>query len=68
MLDKDLELIVKELKQMNYDAYLCTTFALREDFKKIMAIFLLHEELKKVVDIAKEDMIGMIRIAWWREN
>ncbi|MBM5782223.1 MAG: hypothetical protein FJ368_02240 [Pelagibacterales bacterium] len=33
-----------------------------------MAIFLLHEELKKVVDIAKEDMIGMIRIAWWREN
>ncbi len=68
MQDRDLENIVKDLKLLNYSAYLCATFALREDFKKIMAIFLLQEELKKVVDIATEDMIGMIRIAWWREN
>lgn len=64
----NLEIILKELKQTDYNSYLCATFSLREDLKKIAAILLLQNELKKISDIASEDMIGMVRIAWWREN
>lgn len=65
---QELELTIKELKLLNYNAYLAATFALKQDFAKIVAIFLLQSELKKIIDIANDNMIGLIRIAWWKEN
>ncbi|MBU6338647.1 MAG: squalene/phytoene synthase family protein [Rickettsiales bacterium] len=68
MSSSNLQIILKELKQSDYNSYLCATFSLREDLEKVAAILLLQNELKKIFDIASEDMVGMVRIAWWREN
>ena len=68
MTSKNFPIIISELKSLNYDSYLCSTVALQQDFEKIATIFLLQAELKKISDIASEDMIGMIRLAWWKEN
>lgn len=68
MPSKNFPIIISELKSLNYDSYLCSTVALQQDFEKIATIFLLQAELKKISDIASENMIGMIRLAWWKEN
>lgn len=68
MKNKNLQIISEELKSINYDSYLCATFSLREDFEKIASISLLQSELMKISDLTQEDMIGMIRLAWWQEN
>lgn len=68
MSDSNLSIILKEFKQADYNSYLCTTFSLRQDLEKVTAIFLLQNELKKISNIVSEDMIGMVRIAWWKEN
>lgn len=59
---------LQELRKSDYDSYLCATFSWHEDLPKIAAIFLLQSELKKISDITDEDMVGLIRLAWWREN
>jgi hypothetical protein len=66
--DSNLSIILKEFKEADYNSYLCTTFSLRQDLEKVTAIFLLQHELKKISNIVSEDMIGMVRIAWWKEN
>ncbi len=68
MSDSNLSIILKEFKEADYNSYLCTTFSLRQDLEKVTAIFLLQHELKKISNIVSEDMIGMVRIAWWKEN
>lgn len=68
MLEKNLKLIIQELRVLDYNSYLCTTFCEKKDFHKISAILLLQAELKKISDITDEDMVGMIRLAWWKEN
>jgi hypothetical protein len=68
VLEKNLKLIIQELRVLDYNSYLCTTFCEKKDFHKISAILLLQAELKKISDITDEDMVGMIRLAWWKEN
>lgn len=68
MLGKNLKIITQELRGLDYNSYLCATLGEKKDFPKIAAILLLQAELKKVASITEEDMVGMIRLAWWKEN
>lgn len=68
MSQKKLEIIIKELRSLDYQSYLCTTLCQKQDFGKVAAIFLLQAELRKISKVTNEDMVGMIRLAWWKEN
>lgn len=65
---KNLDLITKELRLLDYNAYLCATLCHKDDFYKVASILLLQAELTKIADITQEEMVGMIRLAWWKEN
>ena len=63
-----LSTLIKELRALDYNSYLCATLAYKDDFAKIAAIALLHAELKKITTISEEEMVAMVRLAWWQEN
>lgn len=64
----NIQTLIKELRALDYNSYLCTTLSYKKDFAKIAAISLLHVELKKITTISEEEMVAMIRLTWWQEN
>lgn len=55
------------LKQYDYDRYLCSLFADAENQKKLITLYSFNLEISKIYDVVSEPMLGMIRLQWWRE-
>jgi hypothetical protein len=55
------------LKRTDESRWLATRYARPEERERLVAIYLLHQELSRALHI-KEAMLGKIRIQWWRET
>jgi hypothetical protein len=55
------------LKRTDENRWLATRYAPAEARERLVAIYLLHQELSRALH-AKEPMLGKIRIQWWRET
>jgi phytoene synthase len=55
------------LKRADEDRWLATRYAPPEARERLVAIYLLHQELSRALH-ATEAMLGKIRIQWWRET
>ncbi len=55
------------LKRTDEDRWLATRYAPREGRERLVAIYLLHQELQRTLQ-TKEAMLGKIRVQWWRET
>ncbi len=55
------------LKRTDEDRWLATRYASADARERLVAIYLLHQELARALQ-AKEAMLGKIRIQWWRET
>lgn len=55
------------LKRTDEDRWLATRYAPPEGREKLVAIYLLNQELQRTLH-TKEPMLGKIRIQWWRET
>lgn len=64
----DLSVIFSELRELDYDAYLTAIFAPKKYCVAVSSIFLLQNQLKKIHELTNEDMVGLVRITWWREE
>ena len=49
------------------DRYMCALLAPQDKRAGIMALLALNIELSRIGELTSEEMIGLIRIAWWRE-
>jgi hypothetical protein len=43
-------------------------FVPKKEFAKVSSIFLLQNQLKRIRNLTNEDMVGLVRIAWWKEE
>lgn len=55
------------LKRTDEDRWLATRYAPQADRERLVAIYLLYQELQRALQ-TKEAMLGKIRIQWWRET
>ena len=55
------------LKRTDENRWLATRYAPPEARERLVAIYLLHQELSRALH-TKEAMLGKIRIQWWRET
>ncbi len=55
------------LKRTDENRWLATRYAAPEDRERLVAIYLLHQELSRALH-TKEAMLGKIRVQWWRET
>jgi hypothetical protein len=55
------------LKRTDENRWLATRYAPSEARERLVAIYLLHQELSRALH-TKEAMLGKIRIQWWRET
>jgi phytoene synthase len=55
------------LKRTDEDRWLATRYAPKEGRERLVAIYLLHQELQRTLR-TKEPMLGKIRLQWWRET
>lgn len=55
------------LKRTDENRWLATRYAPAEARERLVAIYLLHQELGRALQ-AREAMLGKIRIQWWRET
>jgi len=55
------------LRRTDENRWLATRYAPAQARERLVAIYLLHQELARALQ-AKEAMLGKIRIQWWRET
>lgn len=55
------------LKRTDEDRWLATRYAPPEGRERLVALYLLNQELQRTLH-AKEAMLGKIRLQWWRET
>lgn len=55
------------LKRTDEDRWLATRYAPAEGRERLVAIYLLNQELQRTLH-TKEPMLGKIRVQWWRET
>lgn len=55
------------LKRTDEDRWLATRYAPPSARERLVAIYLLHQELQRALQ-TKEPMLGKIRLQWWRET
>lgn len=55
------------LKRTDEDRWLATRYAPRPAREQLVAIYLLHQELRRTLQ-TREAMLGKIRLQWWRET
>ena len=62
-----LSYLAEDLRKNDNDRFLATLLAPHEKREEIFTIYAFNQELAKVKETTKEEMIGMIRFQWWRE-
>lgn len=55
------------LKRTDEDRWLATRYAPREGRERLVALYLLNQELQRTLHTS-EPMLGKIRLQWWRET
>jgi NADH dehydrogenase [ubiquinone] 1 alpha subcomplex assembly factor 6 len=68
MINKNLSIAIKELRNIDYDSYLSAIFTLRNNFEKIITVSLLQNQLKRIYYAVNDDMVGLVRLNWWKES
>lgn len=60
--------LAERAKQADYGLYLLGATFRDESRQKIWILSLLYNELNSLVNSTSEEMVGHIRLAWWREH
>mgnify|MGYP000020275028 CR=1 FL=1 len=60
-------LIAEEVRQYDYDRWLCSLFAPFEIREHLFAFLAFNIELSRIRETVSEPMLGDIRLQWWRE-
>ncbi len=68
MINKNLSIAIKELRNIDYDSYLSAIFTLKKNFEKIITVSLLQNQLKRIYYAVNDDMVGLVRLNWWKES
>jgi phytoene synthase len=63
----ELSFIAEEVRKGDRDRFLCTLFAPPEHREALFAIYAFNLEIAKTRDVVSEPMLGLMRLAWWRE-
>ena len=56
-----------EIRRNDYDRYLSVLFAPRASRPYLFALYAVNHEIAKTAEIARDPMMGAIRLQWWRE-
>ncbi len=59
--------IAEEVRQYDYDRWLCSLFAPSEIREDLFAFLAFNIELSRIRETVSEPMLGDIRLQWWRE-
>lgn len=65
--DQDSTQIGEEVKQYDYDRWLCSLFTGAEQREALYALISFNIELSRIRETVSEPMLGDIRLQWWRE-
>lgn len=63
----DADPLAERLRAADLDRYLATLYAPAEARASLFALYALDLELAEVVRTTTQPMVGLIRLAWWRE-
>lgn len=63
----DADTLAERLRAADLDRYLATLYAPAEARASLFALHALDLELAEVVRTTTQPMVGLIRLAWWRE-
>jgi len=55
------------VRDHDYDRYLCTLFAPARVREAWFTLFAFNHEIAVIAEMVSEEMIGLMRFAWWRE-
>lgn len=56
-----------EVRRHDYDRYLSALFAPRAARPHLLALYAVNHEIAKTAEVARDPMMGAIRLQWWRE-
>jgi len=59
--------IAEEVRQYDYDRWLCSLFAPSDIREHLFAFLAFNIELSRIRETVSEPMLGDIRLQWWRE-
>lgn len=65
--DQDSAQIGEDVKQYDYDRWLCSLFTDAERREALFALISFNIELSRIRETVSEPMLGDIRLQWWRE-
>lgn len=60
-------MLLEKLKQNDYDRYISTLLAPKDKIADILTLLEFNIEIASVKNRVSEQMIGLIRLEWWRE-
>ncbi|MCE2510788.1 MAG: squalene/phytoene synthase family protein [Alphaproteobacteria bacterium] len=58
----------KRVRQFDQDRYLTALFAPEESRQGLYALYAFNLEIAQIPEIAREPLVGEIRLEWWRET
>lgn len=67
MAEENLSYCAMQVKNNDYDRYICSLFAPENKREKLFAIYAFNAEIARIKDIVTEPMSGYVRLQWWRE-
>lgn len=60
-------LCAEQVRQQDYDHYLCGLFAPEEARAGIYALYAFNAEIARTPELVSEPLLGRIRLQWWRD-
>lgn len=60
-------LCAEQVRQQDYDHYLCGLFAPEEQRQGLYALYALNAEIARTPELVSEPLLGRIRLQWWRD-
>ncbi len=60
-------LCAEQVRQQDYDHYLCGLFAPEEARAGLYALYAFNAEIARTPEIVSEPLLGRIRVQWWRD-
>lgn len=60
-------LCAEQIRQQDYDHYLCGLFAPEEARAGIYALYAFNAEIARTPELVSEPLLGRIRLQWWRD-
>jgi NADH dehydrogenase [ubiquinone] 1 alpha subcomplex assembly factor 6 len=60
-------LCAEQVRQQDYDHYLCGLFAPEEQRQGLYALYAFNAEIARTPELVSEPLLGRIRLQWWRD-